>query len=92
MITGAGSSGAYLADARVRIRDRNDRTMFDRKLDGPCLLIDLPLGKFTVEAPFKDQIQRKKTLIVEGDHHQMIFYFGSSADVLLKVSGAGTGK
>jgi hypothetical protein len=81
-ITAARHSGAYLADVRVRIVDVENGTVFDGRLDGPWLLIDLPRGRYSVEATYKDQTHRKTTSISAGDHRQMVFYFDAPGDVV----------
>lgn len=76
IVTAAMKSGAYLADARITIRDRKDRrVVFDRPIDGPWLFIALPLGSYEIEAALKGQSQRRFTTIHRGDHHQAFFYF-----------------
>ncbi len=84
VITAARRSGAYLADVQVRITDAKKAVVFDRTLDGPWLLVDLPLGRYEVEASHKGERYSRPTTIHAGDHHQMIFYFDVAADVLPK--------
>ncbi|HEY1089962.1 MAG TPA: hypothetical protein VGE47_02625, partial [Burkholderiaceae bacterium] len=50
IITAAVRSGAYLADARLRIHDASRQLVFDGGLDGPWLFIDLALGQYEIEA------------------------------------------
>jgi hypothetical protein len=75
LVTAAKRSGAYLADVRVKISDTERRTVFEGLLDGPWLFIDLAVGRYTVEAGFNGETQRKMTTIHPGDHHQVFFYF-----------------
>lgn len=81
VITAAKKSGAYLADVRVKVTDAQQRVVFDMALDGPWLLIDLPLGRYVVEARLNGETQQQVTTIHPGDHHQVFFYFGVDADV-----------
>ena len=74
-ITAARGSGAYLADVHVRITDDKSRIVFDRRLDGPWLMIDLPRGRYAVEAVYQGQAKRRTASIGSGDHDQMVFYF-----------------
>jgi len=92
VITAAKVSGAYLADVQVKIRDRSGKLVFDQKLDGPWLLVDLPQGRFEVEASFGGQTLRKTTSIGPGDRHQMVFYFDVAADTLPEAKDAGAPK
>jgi hypothetical protein len=75
MLFAARRSGAYLADVRVTILADGHKVVFDRTVDGPWLLIDLPLGAYAVEASVLGQTQRKRTRIHPGDRHEMVFYF-----------------
>lgn len=82
-ITAARGSGAYLSDVRMQITDRTGRTVYTGKLDGPWLMVDLPRGRYTVEASFQDQVQRKTTTIdSDRDRHQMVFHFDTPAEGL----------
>jgi len=75
VITAAQRSGAYIADARIRIRDGKQQLVFDGPLDGPWLFIDLALGPYEVEASWGDQTVRSKTTIHAGDRHQIVAHF-----------------
>lgn len=82
LITAALKSGAYLADVRVRIlEDGSRRVVFEQVLDGPWLFIDLPVGRYEIEAIHQPagrariEIQRGSTQIHPGDRHQMVLYF-----------------
>ncbi len=75
VVTAAKRSGAHLADVRLRITDADNRSVFDGKLDGPWLLIDLPLGRYSVQASLNGQTQQRFTTIHPADHHQVFFYF-----------------
>jgi hypothetical protein len=82
IVTAASRSGAYLADARVTITsEARQRVVFEGELDGPWLMIDLPLGRYTVEARVSGQVQKQATTIHAGDHHQMIFRFDTGDEV-----------
>jgi hypothetical protein len=80
--TAVKKTGSYLADVRIRISDAADKTVLDTKLDGPWLLVNLALGRYTVEASFRDQIQRKITTMHGGDRHEMLFYFDLAVETL----------
>jgi hypothetical protein len=80
-VTAAKKSGAYLVDVRVKITDAQQRVMFDAPLDGPWLLIDLPQGRYDIQASLGGETQRAVTTIHPGDHHQAFFYFPVDAEV-----------
>jgi len=58
----------------------------DRRLDGPWLFMDLPLGRYEVEAQFGDVVQRPEVTVHAGDHHKLVFYFD------VPDNGAGPGR
>lgn len=82
VITAARKTGAYLTDTKIRIIDSRQRVVFDSSIEGPWLLIDLPLGRYTVQASSNGQMIERATTIHPGDHHQAIFYFEAPADVM----------
>ena len=46
----ARASGAYLADVGVTVRDAGGATALSMRASGPVCLVDLPAGRYTVEA------------------------------------------
>jgi hypothetical protein len=82
VITAASKSGAYLSDVLVTIRDASKRIVFNRRLEGPWLFIDLPLGSYEVEAALNGQAETRRTTIHQGDRHQAIFYFDTGDAVI----------
>lgn len=81
VITAVRISGAYLADVRLRITDERHRVVFDRQLQAPWLLIDLPQGRYDVEASYLGEVLSRSTTIHPGDHHQVVFHFDVEGDV-----------
>jgi hypothetical protein len=84
IMTAARTSGAHLADAEVTIVNDKGEPVFARRLDGPWLMIDLPLGRYEVRARTGEQAQSRTTTIHPGDHHQIVFYFNVEGGVLPK--------
>ncbi|HEY9023627.1 MAG TPA: hypothetical protein VIP05_04940 [Burkholderiaceae bacterium] len=84
IITAARVSGAYLADVDISITNDKGAKVFERRLEGPWLMIDLPLGRYEVQARLGQESLKRVTTIHRGDHHQMVFHFGVDADVLPK--------
>ena len=75
IVTAARRSGAYLAEARVSIRDDRRQLVFDGTLDGPWLLIDLAPGRYGIETSWQGQVVRSTTTIRAGEHRQIVAYF-----------------
>jgi len=84
IMTAARTSGAHLSDAEVTIVNDKGEQVFERRLDGPWLMIDLPLGRYEVRARTGEQAQSRITTIHPGDHHQIVFYFNVEGGVLPK--------
>jgi hypothetical protein len=77
VITAALRTGAHLADVRVSIRDEKKQIVFDGRLEGPWLFIDLPLGRYVIDASYNNETHQRATTIHRGDHHQAFFYFNT---------------
>jgi len=84
IMTAGRTSGAHLADVDVIIVNDKGEQVFERRLEGPWLMIDLPLGRYEVRSRYKDESQSRITTIHPGDHHQIVFYFNVEAEVLPK--------
>jgi hypothetical protein len=46
----ARAGGAYLADVEVRVKDAQGATALAIRTEGPVCLVDLPPGRYTIEA------------------------------------------
>lgn len=86
--TVAKPSGAYLADAMLRIVQVGDKsTKLERKMEGPWLLVDLPAGTYDVTATFraagadKDQTITNRVEVSKAGQRQVVLRFDSSAQV-----------
>jgi hypothetical protein len=79
--TSARKSGAYLADVQVKISDSAGKVLFNAPLPGPWLFIDLPPGRYAIEATHRGKPQTRSMQIRAGDRHQMVLYFDDSAQV-----------
>lgn len=84
IMTAGRTSGAHLADVDVTIVNDKGEQVFERRLDGPWLMIDLPLGRYEVRSRYRQESQAKVTTIHAGDHHQIVFYFDVEVEVLPK--------
>jgi len=84
LMTAGRKTGVHLADADATIFDGKGEQAFERRLEGPRLMIDLPLGRYGLRAHHKQESQSRTTTIHPGDHHQIVFYFDVEAEVLPK--------
>jgi hypothetical protein len=81
ILTAAKGSGAFLADVRVRITDEQSKQVLDVVMDGPWLLVDVPAGRYQVEAVQNSRTQKNVVTVGTGDHRQTVFYFDTHDDV-----------
>lgn len=86
--TVAKPSGAYLADARLRITHLGDKTVaLERTMEGPWLPAALPAGRYEVSATFRaagadhDQTISNQVTVAKAGLRQVVFRFESKADV-----------
>lgn len=84
----AKPSGAYLADAKVRIVDVADKSVaLERTMEGPWLMAALPAGKYEVSATFKadgaskDQTLTNRVTVAKKGQRQVVLRFDSPATV-----------
>lgn len=66
MLTFAASSGAYLADIAVQIRDRRGASVLDVTCGGPIMLVDLPAGTYRITARAAGVARDKTVTITRG--------------------------
>lgn len=81
VVTAAMGSGAHLADVRVVIRDAKGKPAFEGNLHGPWLFINLPLGRYEIEASIGKETHKSVTTIHKGDLHQAFFYFATGDEL-----------
>lgn len=71
---------AYIADARVEIRDTTGRAVLDATAEGPFVLVRLPEGTYTVDVDWNDAEQRRVVQIAPDKHQHLVLEFARSAD------------
>ncbi len=82
VVTTALKSGAYLADVQVTIRDAKKQVVFEQKLEGPWLFVNLPAGSYEVEASLNTEtFKRRTTVNKNGDNNQVFFQFNTGDQV-----------
>ena len=78
LVFSAGPLNQFITDVRVTIKD-GGKTIFDDVADGPIYLVDLPSGKYSVEAEFRGKMV-KKTAQVHGKSALRLDFHWSEAD------------
>lgn len=71
----ARRSGAYLADVHLRIRDAAGRVVFERQVQAPWLLVDLPPGRYEIEGVHGADVQRQSLTLGPHAHRDTVLYF-----------------
>ena len=71
----AAKSGKYLGDSVVKITDQDGATAFECTTDGPWLLVDLPVGRYTVSATGLNITQSQKILISKKTRREITMYW-----------------
>lgn len=67
MLTFAESTGAYLADIEVEIKDGRGAVVLSTTCDGPIMLVDLPrAGRWRITARSDGQTQRRTITTTRG--------------------------
>ena len=65
----------WISDARVRIANAMDQTIFDQVCDGPMLLVNLPPGGYTIAAQHKASIKVQKIQVVKGESRRISMHW-----------------
>jgi hypothetical protein len=75
ILTAASGTGNFLADVRIHITDAQSHEVLDTLMDGPWLLVDLPAGRYEVEATRNHHAQKHTVSFLARGHAETIFYF-----------------
>lgn len=60
----AGKYNEFTADAMVKIADRHGRTVLDTQAGGPFMLVDLPPGRYSVQARLNNETLKKSSVVI----------------------------
>lgn len=55
VVFSGGKSNNYVADVDIRVRDAAGKTVLQTNSEGPIMLIDLPAGKYLIDAEYRDK-------------------------------------
>lgn len=72
-LTFAAVSGAYLAGARVVLRDAQGRTVAEASSDGPYLFFKVPAGQYSVSADNGGETVTKQVQVRDKQSSELIF-------------------
>jgi hypothetical protein len=81
ILTASKGSGAFLGDVHIRITDEQSRQVLDTVMDGPWLLVDLPAGRYQVEADHAAVVKKSTVALGASGHQQTVFYFDTHDEV-----------
>lgn len=76
----AAPSGAYLAGTRVRIVDAQQAPVLDTTTDGPWLLVDLPPGRYTLQATHEGRTVERRLNVGSGGGQRVVLHFDAPVD------------
>jgi hypothetical protein len=76
----AASSGAYLADTRLMIRDAQGKAVLDAQISSPYLLVDLAAGRYDVQATHQGVTQQRRINVAENSRAKVVFSFDVPVD------------
>jgi hypothetical protein len=72
------TTGAYVADALVVIRDAQGREILNTRTDGPLLLARLPAGRYTISADWNG-VHKQTAIDLGGARRHIVFDFARGA-------------
>lgn len=65
----AGRHNEFTANAEVKIVDKRGHSMLDTRASGPFVLVDLPPGKYSVEADLAGRTIKRSGIQIAAGHH-----------------------
>lgn len=70
-MTFATRQGAYVADVDVMVKNASGDVMLTQQSQGPMLLVDLPAGRYTVEATANGRTLTQQVSVPASGHRQI---------------------
>ncbi|WP_284618225.1 carboxypeptidase regulatory-like domain-containing protein [Aquabacterium humicola] len=71
-LTFSRPDGAFVADISLRVRDAGGRTVYEAKGVGPMVLLDMPAGRYVIEATHPDGRQQQRSVSLDGKRHAAV--------------------
>jgi hypothetical protein len=75
LIFAAKGGGNFLADVDLTIRDAKGQEVLRTTVDAPIFMAQLPPGRYTVEAQYDGQVQKRSIAVKSKGTQQMALYF-----------------
>lgn len=76
----AANTGAYLADTKVRIVGPGNSVVLDTVINAPWLLVDLPTGRYTLQATNAGRTVERQLNVVSGKPQRVVLHYNVDAD------------
>lgn len=88
----AAPGGAYLAGTHVRIVGPANQVVLDTTIDAPWLLVDLPGGRYTVQATHGGKLVERRLTIAPGKPQRVVVHFDAPVDQEPPATAPDTGR
>lgn len=88
----AARTGAYLASTKVRIIGPGNNAVLDTTMDAPWLLVDLPAGRYTVQATHDGKTIEHRVALGGARPRQVVLHFDAPVDEEPAASSGDTGR
>jgi hypothetical protein len=76
-----GKADEFTANAMVKVADLHGHTVLDAQANGPFMLVDLPPGRYSIQATLKNHTLKKSAVVVAHDKMaREIFEFPAHTD------------
>jgi hypothetical protein len=77
----AATSGAYLADTQVSIRDAQGTSVLNAHLNSPYLLVNLAAGRYDIEANYGGIRKQQRVMVGNSSRARVVFTFDVPVDL-----------
>ena len=88
----AARSGAYLARTQIRILGQSSNVVLDTTIDAPWLLVDLPSGRYTLQATHEGKTIERRLNIGAGKPQRLVLHFDAPVDGTTGSAPSDTGR
>lgn len=71
-LTFAAPGGQFLAGVAVAVKDHRGETLLLASSAGPMMLLELPPGRYTVEATYEGHTLKREVAVADGGRRQVV--------------------